>query len=552
MIETIRTFTALSEEFVELFMKHHPVAATEAGIHDYDALLPDDSPDGLRARAAWLRDLEGRLLASVPWDELPLDARVDFALLRSRISTLRADLEEIRVPHRTPTVFLMRAFRGVHLLLARPFAPLDERKESAVARLMAIPEYFEGACANLTAVPPELLEAGLALAARGPGFVDDVVRRLLRQFPGESERLEHAGSRARTGFLRLHEHLEALGRTGAGASGSFALTERWVNHRYEHEHLFSITAAEVEVLAREHVQEARQRLVEEARRTDARRDWRELVDEGRRRLPEANWLRETYTAEIERARRFVQERRLAPLPDGERLEIQDTPTYASALAPQACYVGPAPFDAEAPGIFQLTSIDPRRDKDAQARQLEGHCLPMIPLVAVRETYPGLHALHARAARAGTRLRRMARNESMSGGWAAYAEELMAAQGFLDAEPYALVFARLSELRRACLALVDVAMHAGRLTVPQAVVMLAEDALLSHDAAVSAVRECCLAPTRASSALVGCMAIGDLRDESARQLGAKFDLGGFHVALAEGGMLPPALVREELPSRLGVG
>jgi len=28
MIETIRTFTALTEEFVELFMKHHPVAAT--------------------------------------------------------------------------------------------------------------------------------------------------------------------------------------------------------------------------------------------------------------------------------------------------------------------------------------------------------------------------------------------------------------------------------------------------------------------------------------------------------------------------------------------
>src|SRR5690242_9878223 len=97
MLETIRAFTSLSEEFVELFMKHHPVAATEAGIHDYDHLMPDDSPDGLRERATWLRDLEQRLVASVPWDELPLDARVDYALLRSRISALRSDLEEIRV-----------------------------------------------------------------------------------------------------------------------------------------------------------------------------------------------------------------------------------------------------------------------------------------------------------------------------------------------------------------------------------------------------------------------------------------------------------------------
>src|SRR5438552_1785281 len=89
MIETIRTFTALSEEFVELFMKHHPVAATEAGIHDYDHLMPDDSPDGLANRAAWLRDLDQRLVASVPWEELPLEPRVDFALLRSRIAALR-------------------------------------------------------------------------------------------------------------------------------------------------------------------------------------------------------------------------------------------------------------------------------------------------------------------------------------------------------------------------------------------------------------------------------------------------------------------------------
>ena len=142
MIETLKAFTALSEEFVELFMKHHPVAATEAGIHDYDQVLPDDSPNGLRERTAWLRDLEQRLVAAVPWSELPLEARVDFALLRSRLSTLRAELEELRLPQRTPTLFLDRAFRAVHLPLSRTSAPADERKEAAVARLMAIPDYL--------------------------------------------------------------------------------------------------------------------------------------------------------------------------------------------------------------------------------------------------------------------------------------------------------------------------------------------------------------------------------------------------------------------------
>jgi hypothetical protein len=551
MIETVKAFTALSEEFVELFMKHHPVGATEAGIHDYDTVLPDDSPDGLRERASWLRDLEGRLLASVPWDELPLESRVDFALLRSRISTLRADLEEVHVVSRTPTVPLMRAFQGVHLLLARGFAPLDERKEAAVARLMAVPDYLEGASSSLSAVPPELLEAGIELAARGPGFVDDVVRRLLRQFPGESERLEHAGSRARTGFLQFHDQLEARRSDEAGARASFALTERWLHHRYEREHLFSITATEVDEIAREFADKAREELAEEARRIDSKRDWRELLEEARTRVPEAGWLQETYNAEVERARRFVTDHGIVILPASERLELQDTPLYARDFSPQAGYIGPAPFDAEASGVLMLTPVDPRRDKDAQARQLAAHCMPSIPLMIARECYPGEHVLTTYASQAPTRLRRMVRNAAMSGGWSAWAEAVMTDEGFFDAEPWARLFGRLSALRLACNARTDVGLHTGRMTPAQAVDLMRSEAHAGEEEAVALVREVCLAPAKASSAFIGRMAVGDLHDEALRQLGSRFDRATFHAALGAGGILPPALVREEISGRLGL-
>ena len=55
MLETVRTFNALSEEFVEESLRLWPVWATAAGIHDYDHLLPDDTPDGFRARSGWHR-----------------------------------------------------------------------------------------------------------------------------------------------------------------------------------------------------------------------------------------------------------------------------------------------------------------------------------------------------------------------------------------------------------------------------------------------------------------------------------------------------------------
>jgi uncharacterized protein (DUF885 family) len=549
MIETIRTFTALTEEFVELFMKHHPVAATEAGIHDYDHLLPDDSPDGLKARAAWLRDLDQRLVTSVPWEELPLEPRVDFALLRSRIAALRADLEEIRLPQRYPGVFLDRAFNAVHLLLARSFAPLDERKEAVVARLMAIPDYLEAVKPNLSQVAPELLAASLGTAAQGPTFVDEVVRTLLRQFPGEAERLEHAGNRARSGFLRFHDWMERELKPKAG--GTFAIGERWMNYKLEREHMVPFTCEELEKVGREHVARTLALLEDEARRHDPRRTWRELIDAGRRRVPEPHWLRDSYVAEMDRARRFVVERRIAPLPPGERLEILDTPVFERALLPYAAYQAPAPFDADTAGVLYVTPIDIRRPKDEQAAQLGAHCTPALPIIALHEGYPGHHLQLTHANRAGSRLRRIVHSDVFAEGWALYCEELMWEQGYFTADPLTRLFQLRDLLFRACRVVLDAALHAARMTPPQAVDYLVEQAMIDRSFAASEVSRYCTTPTQPMSYLVGKLQILELRSEAQQKLGSRFLLHDFHAALLASGTIPPALVREELWSRLGL-
>lgn len=549
MIETQRVFNKLSEEFVELFMKHHPVAATHAGIHDYDHLMPDDSPDGLRERSAWLRDLEQRLAAAVPVDELGLESRVDYTLLRSRISALRADLEEIKAAQKRPAIYLRRAFQGVHLLLSRSFAPLDERKEAAVSRLMAIPEYLEAAKANLDRVPPVTLRIAIDMAGQGPGFVDDVVRQLLRHFPGEAERLEHAGSRARTGFLRFHDHLEK--ELKPKAEGSFAVGERWMNYKLEREHLLNLSCAELEKLGREHVAHARVLLEEEAARLDPKRSWRELIAEGMSRSPEPNWLRESYVAEMERARQFVIDRRIAPVVPNAKLEVVDTPVFERAMTPFASYQPPAPFDADQTGFFHVTPIDLRRSKDEQARQLAGHCTPMLPIIALHEGYPGHHLQLCHANQAPTRLRRITDSEVFSEGWALYCEDLMWEQGFFTSDPLTRLFQLRTALWRAHRVVIDAALHSGRMTWEEAVALLADDVMLDPQTAASEVDRYVMSPTEPLSYLLGKLAITDLRNEARRRLGAEFDLYAFHEALLASGTIPPALVREELWDRLKV-
>jgi uncharacterized protein (DUF885 family) len=548
MLETVKAFTSLSEEFVEVHMRHHPVEATRVGLHDYDGRLPDDSPEGIRERSAWMRDFEQRLVASVPWHELPVEQRVDYALLRSRLSSLRADIDEIRTPTRDPVRFAETALNGVYLLLARPFAPIEERKELLLERLMAIPDYLAAASRNLDRVPRVHLEVAEEINSSGHAYVDDIVRTLVRRFPGESERIEHAGSRARVGFLKYQEYLDQEIRPSA--TESFGIGERWMNYKLAREHLLTLNCSDLEAMGREQVAAIHVQLEAEAERLAPGRSWREQIAQAKKHHPEPLRLREAYEAEVERARRFVTENHMAPMPDAP-LEVVDTPLFERAVVPYATYLPPAAFDAERTGYLYITPMDTNRPPEEQELRLQGHNYGTLPLIVAHETYPGHHLQVGHAHAGGSRVRRIVESDLFAEGWALYCEELMYEHGFF-LDPVSRLFQLKDLLWRACRVVLDVALHCGRMTIPQAVDYLCTEALLDRSAAESEVRRYALTPTQPLSYLVGKTLLLELRTEAARRLGDRFDLLDFHTALLRIGTLPPTLVREELWVYLNAG
>jgi len=543
MLETEKTFTSLSEEYVEVSLQHDPVAATLAGLHDYDHLLPDHSPDGLRERGAWLRDFDQRLVATVPWEELQVSLRVDFALLRSRLSVARAELEELKLFARNPVRAVETALYGVFLLAARPFAPIEERKEALLDRLMSIPDYLEGSRMSLGQPSTLALDVAIEVAASGPAYVDDVVRMLLRHFPGEAERIEHAGGRARVGFL---EHGQALDRDiRPRATESFAIGARWFDWRLEHEHLVGMRSAELEAFGREAVESAREALVAEARAVDASRTWQELIVIAQSRHPEPLRVRDAYQTEVARALEFVKARKLAPIPTAP-LEVADTPIFERSSTPIASYLAPAPFDEDQTGWFFVTPIELFRARDGQP--LSAHCEAAITLATVHEAWPGHHLQIATAHRQGSRLRRLADSSLLTEGWALYCEELMHAQGFAR-DPLSRLYQLRDLLWRSCRVVVDVALQTGAMSIPQATEYLTEHALLDPVTAEIEVKRYALTPTQPMSYLLGKTLLLELRDETRGRLGARFNLHDFHAALLASGSIPPALIREELAERL---
>ena len=546
MLETVKTFSALCEEFVELDLRHHPVRATEAGLHDYDHTLPNDSPDGIRERATWLRDLEQRLVASVPWQELPVEHRVDYAVLRSRIASPRADLEELKTFQRNPVIYPQTALDGIFLLLARPFAPLEDRKEAILDRMLAVPDYLMSVRPNLTQVPDTWLGLAADLTLSAPGYVDEVGRMLLKHFPGENERIEHAVSRARQGFLQYQQFIDQdLDRR---VGGTFAIGERWMNYKLERELLLDQDCRGLESLGREHVEHTLRELESTAKTLDPSKTWQQLVAEGRKRHPEALRLREAYQAEVERARRFVQEKHLVPLPTGEKLMVVDTPAFERTLLPFAAHATPAPFDEDQTGFLKVTPVDTSRRKEEQAEQLEQHSYHAISSFVVNLAYPGQHVQASHAVRAGSRLRRTSRNALLVTGWALYCEELMYEQGFF-LDPIARLFQLRDLLWRACRVVVDVGLHTERMTFMQAVDYLSETALVPRVSSLIEVKRYTLAPTLPLSYLVGKLALLGIRDEVQKRMGSRFDLYEFHSQLLGCGAIPPNLIRQELTGKL---
>ena len=329
MLETVRTFTALSEEFVERSLRLWPVAATAAGIHDYDDRLPDDGAGGLPERGAWLRDLEQRLAASVVWEEMPTEQRVDYALLRSRISVLRARARGD--PRPRPRSRAHPAHRA-----GRRGAADDAAVRAARGAQGGDPRPADG---------DPRLPGGRARRARADaGGVDRPGargrRRRARLRAGgraraaarlpERRRAHRARGRARQRRLRRLPGFARARPRGPRAAG----TSRWASAG-------STSCSSASTCCRSRARRWRRGRASTSRPCAAppsgrpggwtRRArgarWRRRP--GGRRSPDA--APAAMAAELERARRFVAERRLAPVPEVP-LAVAGAPALAAAAA----------------------------------------------------------------------------------------------------------------------------------------------------------------------------------------------------------------------------
>ncbi|HXW50380.1 MAG TPA: DUF885 domain-containing protein [Candidatus Acidoferrales bacterium] len=527
-------FQATARAIVDNILAHEPIEATWAGIHTYDAEYPDVSADGFAQQAARAKQHLATLRGYDPRQLNPQD-KIDWQMLVSKFEVQQRELADLEPHKHSPSLYPNVAVEGIYCLLARDYAPLSERLPALVSRLSKIPQILEAGRTNLERAPAVWRDIALEEAGGAAAFLRETVGPLAREYGGSlATNLDAA-------IAAVESYQEFLQDDFAHRNGmSFACGREFFDFKLKREHLLDIDAVGLLRFGERAVQTTLDQLADVARGIDPKRTWGDLVDEARKDLPKEQALLEEYQAGVTRTRKFVEDRRLASIPNGESLKVVETPSFMRPTIPYAAYMPAGGFEPRQIGLYYVTPIDEQLPPAQRAQQLTGHNRYGMLLTNVHEGYPGHHLQLAVASQVSSPVRKLLWNTVFCEGWALYCEQLVLEEGITDDLRHRL-FQLKDQLWRACRVVIDVKLHTGEMTFEQAVDMLVEVAHLERTNAIGEVRRYTQTPTQPMSYLMGKHQILDLRERERNRRGDTFSIREFHDRLLSYGTIPLALI-----------
>lgn len=212
------------------------------------------------------------------------------------------------------------------------------------------------------------------------------------------------------------------------------------------------------------------------------------------------------------------------------VEVKREAAFKEETAPGAHYQ-PPPLDGSRPGVFFANL------KDIKATPKYG-----MRTLAYHEAVPGHHYQIALSLENEELplFRRVLPFGAYVEGWALYAEQLAAEQGFQE-DPFDRVGYLQAELFRAVRLVVDTGIHRKRWTREQAIEYMRQNTGMAESDVVAEIERYIVMPGQACSYKIGQLEILRLREHARRELGERFDLPAFHDVILMNGPLPLELL-----------
>ncbi len=540
-------FEVLANNYITELLKMNPEWATNLGEHAYDNRLNDYSLIGIE-NSRKFNDAYFVQLLKIPFSKLSKVNNIDARIMRDNLEYNKFRLEVLREYEWNPMSYNVGS--ALNDLISRDFAPLKERLTSAKARLEQIPEVVAAAKANLKNPPRVHTETAIA---QNKGVIS-LIKGDLQMFVDEAgmkDQLAPAQARAVAALEDYGTWLEKdlLPRS----TGDFRIGD--AKYRQKLKFALSSDMSKEELLKRAEadLKATQNKMFGIALPLYKKYFPNKKTPESRKQVIKAvlDKLAESHPTNdtiVDRANdilkettEFVRAKNLVAVPT-EPVKVIVMPEFARGSA-VAYFDSAGPFEKKNETFY---TISPTPKEWTEARRnsfFREYNDYMLQDLTIHEAMPGhyLQIMHSNKFKAPTMIRALFGSGTFTEGWAVYAEQLMAEQGYGGAE---VEMQQLKmKLRVIINSIIDQKIHTNRMTEKEAIAFMMNEGFQEEGEAAGKWKRAQLSSTQLSTYYVGSVEVNDIRRAYEAKHKGKIDLKKMHDEMLSFGSPPAKYVKE---------
>jgi uncharacterized protein (DUF885 family) len=552
-----RAFAALVDQYLNERIEFSPVEATAIGDHRADNRLDEvDARARQRERDAFRAYRDA--LAAIDQDELSRANQVDAEILRNEIDSTLFEFDTLEEWAWNPLLYIDRSGRSIYGLLARDFAPVEQRLDNAAARLEQLPRFLEQARAALQPERVPKIHAETAIQ-QNPGLlaiIDAMIVPQLGALPEATRaRLEAAIETARNAIAEHQTWLEEelLPR----AAGDFRIGAEFYDQKLAFALNSPLSRREIMALAESEYESVRNQMYEIAKQVyvgmhphtafpdDPDEAYKQVIiraalEQAYRQLPPRDSIVEIATQNLKQATDFVVERNIVTMPE-DPVEIIVMPKFQRGVS-LAYLDPPGPLDKGQKAFYAVAPL-PQDWTDEQVESfLREYNLLSIQNLTIHEGVPGHYLQIALSNRHPSALRSVLWSGPFVEGWAVYAERVMVDAGYLDHDPLMRLINLKWYLRAVTNAIIDSAIHVDGMTRDEAMKLMIEGGFQEEREAAGKWVRAQLTSAQLSTYIVGYQEHAAMREAVEEAWGGEFTLRRYHDQALSYGSPPVKFVR----------
>lgn len=559
-------FNDLAADFIDDLPKFSQVNATSLGDHRYDHLLDQVDEGGRKRKLALLRKYRTDL-HDVDWNQLSRANKVDAELLRAEVDQDIWSMETLQEWAWNPLLYVDIAGSSLYALMARDFAPLEERMEDAAARLEQFPRFLRQARESLQ--PPRVPKVHAETAIQQNKGIHSIVETMIvphrEQLPAElAARLDAAIATAKDALDQHQAWLEE--KLLPAAAGDFRIGTRLFDEKLRLTLNSPLSRREIRLRAESEYVTVRDEMYSIARQVYAEAHpytsfpdepddafkqviIRAALEEAYRDLPERDAIVDIAKENLQQATDFVREKNLVTVPE-DPIDIIIMPEFQRGVA--VAYLDPpGPLDEGQKSFYAVAPLPEEWSTEQVTSFLREYNLWSIQNLTLHEAMPGHYLQLALSNRYPSPLRAILWSGPFVEGWGVYAERIMLEAGYLDRAPLMRLINLKWYLRTVTNAIIDQAIHVDGMTRDAAMRLMIEGGFQEEREAAGKWVRAQLSSTQLSTYFVGYQEHVDMRKAVEAAWGEDFTLRRYHDQALSYGSPPVSFVKallldEEIP------